>query len=193
MKSIFKSILFLSIILLISCKGEKVEPEKNINAGDHVHKTKNQKPVPPPPKAKSKTHLNTGGMEWMTMEQVNELESAGSKKYLIDVYTEWCGWCKVMDKKTFSDPRVQEKLMENYHLIKFNAENKESIEFNGKTYEWQEGGRRGNNALAVELLKGRMSYPSLVYLDKDLNPIKISAGYKNPDQMIQELEIIEKS
>lgn len=190
MRSFVYVISIVSAIVLFSCRGEQVDPNPSVTKNSKVKKSVKG---PKKPKPKSTAHLNTGGMEWMTMDKINEIESPGSKMYLIDVYTEWCGWCKIMDKKTFSDPKVQDKLKEAFHLVKFDAENKDPIQFNGKTYKWKEGGRRGNNELAIELLKGRMSYPSLVFLDKDLNPIKISPGYKNPDQMIQELEIIAKS
>lgn len=138
-------------------------------------------------------HLITGGMQWMSIDDLARNKAIGSKKYLIDVYTEWCGWCKVMDKKTFSDPRVQEILKESFNIVKFDAERKDPILYNGKTYEWKAGGRKGNNELALHLLDGKMSYPSLVYLDEKMNKIRISPGYKNPEQLIQELEVITKS
>lgn len=147
----------------------------------------------PQSQVEDRTHLDTGGLQWMSMDDLARKKESGSKIYLIDIYTEWCGWCKVMDNKTFSDPRVQEILRADFHLVKFDAERKDPILFNGKTYEWQAAGRKGNNSLAIQLLDGKMSYPSLVYLDENFNKIRISTGYKNPDQLLQELEVIKKS
>lgn len=138
-------------------------------------------------------HLNAGGMLWMSMDEAIKFENSGNKKYIIDIYTEWCGWCKQMDKKTFSDPEVQKYLQENFNLVKFNAEQKESIEFKGQKYDWKDGGRRGINMLAVDLLGNRMSYPTIVYLDENMQKIKSSPGYKNPSQLIQELKVINRS
>ena len=137
--------------------------------------------------------LETGGLEWMNMDQLAKIPLSGSKFYLIDVYTEWCGWCKVMDKKTFSDTEVQGYLKKNFHLIKFDAERNESVSFKNKIYNWVEGGKRGHNELALELLNGKMAYPGLVYLDADLNVIKVSSGYKNPKELLLEMEIVTRS
>ena len=98
-----------------------------------------------------------------------------------------------MDKKTFSDPEIQSYLREHFHLLKFNAERKDSVSFKGKKYGWQPAGRKGNNELALELLNGRMTYPSLVYMNENLELIKVSDGYKNPQQLMQELEIVTRS
>ncbi|NNE14336.1 MAG: DUF255 domain-containing protein [Saprospiraceae bacterium] len=138
-------------------------------------------------------HLNTGGLQWTTFDKIaNEKGNKGNKKYMVDVYTEWCGWCKVMDKKTFTDPDIQAYLRENFHIVKFDAEQKEAVRFKDKEYNYVKGGRKGINKLAVELLGNRMSYPTLVYLDENLNKITASPGYKKPDQLMAELKAIVK-
>lgn len=126
---------------------------------------------------------------WLTIEEANRIVSKGTdKKFVIDVYTDWCHWCKVMDKKTFSDPDVIAFLNENFHMVKFNAEQKESVKHKGKDYAWVSNGRNGVNMLGPELLKGRLSYPSLVYLNQNLEPIAVSPGYKDPLQLMNELK-----
>ena len=150
-------------------------------------KTVNTTPIK---KAKTPTPIE-GGMEWLSFDEVDKMSNKGDKKYLVDVYTSWCGWCKVMDKQTFTDDKVKDYVGENFHPVKFDAERKTPIPFNGKDYEWMPGGRKGINKLAVELLGGRMSYPSLVYLDKNMNKIKVSPGFKKPDQLLTELKALE--
>lgn len=127
-------------------------------------------------------------LTWMSINQVIASENQEGKKYLIDLYTEESVWCKLMDKNTFTDPALKAYLNENFHVVKFNAEQKEKIEFKGKEYKWKPEGRKGVNELAEEMLDGRLSYPTLVYLDKDLNKIKVSPGYKKPDQLLIELQ-----
>jgi len=139
------------------------------------------------------SHLKTGDLTWMTFEQAAKTKNKGSKKYLVDVYTEWCGWCKVMDKKTFTDPIVQAYLKENFNIVKFDAEQKESITFKGKKYDWIPTGRNGVNMLAMELLGSRLSYPTLVFLDENMNKIKSSPGYKKPEQLMNELRVVSGS
>ena len=135
-------------------------------------------------------HLNTGGLEWTTFDHLAQNPPSDNKKYLIDVYTEWCGWCKVMDRKTFTDASIQNYLRENFHIVKFDAEQREPVSFKGQEFVWINGGKRGINRLALELLGNRMSYPTLVYLDENLNKITVSPGYKTPEQLIEELKAI---
>ncbi len=137
----------------------------------------------------SKSNTKDGELTWLTIEQASELGSqSNKKKFLVDVYTDWCGWCKVMDKKTFTDPALIKYLNENFHVVKFNAEQKEAVTYKGKTYNWEPMGRNGINTLGLELLQNRMSYPSLVYLNEKLEPITVSPGYKEPAQLMAELQ-----
>ncbi len=129
-----------------------------------------------------------GNLNWLKIEELETIPTANKKPVLVDVYTDWCGWCKRMDKNTFQNDKVKEYLKDKYYVVKFNAEQKEPIEYRGKTYNFVKNGRRGANELAAEMLNGRLGYPTIVYLDKDLNVVKASPGYKKPDQLIEEIE-----
>lgn len=135
-----------------------------------------------------KSASSDGLLTWLTIEEANKIQSEGTdKKFIVDVYTDWCHWCKVMDKKTFSDPEVISYLNDHFHMVKFNAEQKESVTHKGKIYAWEAMGRNGVHRLGYELLKGKLGYPSLVYLDENLNTIAISPGYKESGQLLNEL------
>lgn len=134
--------------------------------------------------------LEAGDLSWLHIQDAGELANKEGKKYFIDVYTDWCGWCKVMDRQTFSDPEIQKYLNDNFHVIKFNAEQKEAIRFEGESYEWISSGRKGVNKLAIKFLGNRLSYPSLVYLDENKNLIQVSRGFKKPEQFLSELKMI---
>ncbi len=130
------------------------------------------------------------GLKWMAIQEAADDKNSSSKMYFVDVYTDWCGWCKVMDKKTFSDPTVQKALNERFHVVKFDAEQKESVVFNDMKYDWQNVGRNGINGLAIEFLGGEMSFPSYVYLDKNKKAFKVSKGFMPVDQFLAELNTI---
>ncbi|MBR9923171.1 MAG: DUF255 domain-containing protein [Bacteroidetes bacterium] len=129
-------------------------------------------------------------LEWMSWEEMVEAQEKEPRKVLVDVYTDWCGWCKRMDQTTFSDPAIESYLKDNFYAVKFDAEQKEDIIFKGHTLKFKPSGRRGSHELAVSLLNGRMSYPSLVYLNENLERITISPGYKGPEDLMPELEYI---
>jgi len=135
-----------------------------------------------------------GTITWLDINKAAELANSSEKMYFVDVYTDWCHWCKVMDKKTFTDPTVIEFMEQNFHNVKFNAEQTDMVTWNNTEYTYKPGGRRGIHGLAPLLLKNRLSYPSFAILDKDRNPIKVIVGYKKPDQLMAVLEpMIKKS
>ena len=130
----------------------------------------------------------TEDLKWYTWEEAVEANKKEQKKIFVDVYTDWCGWCKRMDKATFNDEKVKTYIRKNFYPVKLNAEQKADINFNGHTFKWVEGGRRGIHTLAYSLLDGQMSYPSVVFLTEDFERIAISPGFKNAEQFLDELK-----
>ena len=128
-------------------------------------------------------------IQWLTWQEAVEANKKEPKKFLVDVYTSWCGWCKVMDKETFTDETVAAYLNKNFHCVKLDAEMKDPIDFNGHKFEYIAGqGRGGVHTLAYSLLDGQMSYPTIVYLTDKFERIVISPGYKKPAQILPELK-----
>jgi thioredoxin-related protein len=139
--------------------------------------------------ASANTHIKTiETKRWTTLENAIELSRKNKKKILVNVYTDWCKWGKVMDEKTFQNKEIKSYLVENYHLVKFNAEQKEEATFKGKAYYYASNGRRGTHSLAAELLAGQLSYPSLVVLDSDLSKLQTLRGCKSPEQLSELLD-----
>ncbi len=133
----------------------------------------------------------TPAFKWYTLEEAMQANEKTPKKFFIDVYTDWCRWCKVMDSQTFSQEEVKNYLAEHFYPVKLDAEQQEAITFNGKEYKYLEGtGRRGIHQLALELLKGRPSYPTIVYLDEQLKPVHYTNGFKKPAQLQPELKFV---
>lgn len=126
-------------------------------------------------------------LKWYTWEEAMELNKVSPKKMLVDVYTDWCGWCKKMDSSTFKDPNIMKYLSEHFYAVKFNAEQEEDIVFQENTFKFVPGSRRGTHQLAQALLDGRMGYPSIVLLDESSARIMISPGFKQADQLMTEL------
>ena len=185
---------FLLIVGLIACSDTSSDTNTQTETSENrTHPAVKQQNKTTNTANASNDHMKTGDLQWLTFEQAAQMKNKGSKKYLVDVYTDWCGWCKVMDKQTFTNPEVQKYLQDNFHVIKFNAEQKEAINFKGKKYEWLPAGRKGVNMLAMELLGSRLSYPTLVYLDENMNKIQSSPGFKKPDQLMNELRVISGS
>lgn len=126
-------------------------------------------------------------IKWYSWEEAVELSQNSPKKVFIDVYTNWCGWCKRMDATTFKDAEIVKYLNDNFYPVKFNAEQKENIDFNGTEFKFIAQGRRGVHQLAYALLDGRLGYPAFVLLDESFARIMVSPGFKQPDQLFKEL------
>src|SRR5687768_17162922 len=92
------------------------------------------------------------GIKWISMSKLNELATSNSwkkdkRKIVIDLYTDWCGWCKVMDAQTFADKKVAEYVNKNFYAVKFNAEMRDSLLFGDKYYKFLPSGSRGIHEL----------------------------------------------
>jgi thioredoxin-related protein len=126
-------------------------------------------------------------IRWMTWEEAVTANAKKPKKIFVDVYTEWCGWCKRMDATTFKDPAVIALMNEKFYAVKLDAEQKESIFWRETEFKWMAGGRGGVNRLAYDLLDGKLSFPSFVMMDSNFDRIAISPGYKEGPAMLKEL------
>ena len=131
-------------------------------------------------------------VKWLSFEEAIEKNKNQPRKILIDVYTDWCGWCKVMDEKTFGNATIAEYLNKNYYPVKFNAEGHDTIQFAGKTYINDGVGRRPTHKLAIALLNGKMSYPSIAYMDENNQLITAVPGYWEAKKIEPLLEFIKK-
>ena len=119
-------------------------------------------------------------INWLTWEEAIAKNKEEPKKILVDIYTDWCGWCKRMDTGTFQKKHIARYVNENYYAVKFNAEQKEEILFKEKIYGYTDNGRRGYHELAAELTAGMLSYPTTVFLDEKMEVIQAIKGYKDP-------------
>jgi thioredoxin-related protein len=117
-------------------------------------------------------------IKWMTMKEAQEASKKNPKKIFVDIYTDWCGWCKKMDATTFKDPKIVAYMNKNYYAVKFNAEQREPIVYNGKEYKFVDNGNRGYHELAYMLMSGRMSYPTTAYIDEKLNLLTPVPGFQ---------------
>lgn len=127
---------------------------------------------------------NAASINWMTIEEAQEAMKTQKKKIFIDLYTDWCGWCKRMDASTFKDPNIVQFMNKYYYAVKFNAEQKDTVLFNNFAfYNLNPGAKRGTHLFAYSLLDGKMSYPSFTILDENYSRVHVIPGYKQTDAM----------
>lgn len=124
-------------------------------------------------------------IKWMKFEEAVAMNAKNPKMILVDVYTDWCGWCKKMDAETFTDPKVVDYISKNFYAVKMNAEDTQrTFEFMGKTYN------EAQMAAAMRV----SSYPNFVVIEPKLQNIAQLPGYRQPEQFISGLnELLEKA
>lgn len=125
-------------------------------------------------------------VKWMNLSEASARLQNEKRPILIDLYTDWCGWCKIMDKKTYSNTKVARYLQENFYPVKVNAESRETMIWNGKSYNFNADFR--TNDFAVYVTQGRLEFPTTVIIPADGSEPQAIPGYLEP----KDLELIVK-
>lgn len=116
--------------------------------------------------------IDTTKITWMSWDEVQVAMKKEPRKIWVDIYTDWCGWCKVMDQKTFTNHDVIRYMNTKFYAVKFNAEKPEDIMLLGKMYKYNADNKI--NELAMQLMRGQPSYPTSVFMEENFqnpNPI----------------------
>jgi thioredoxin-related protein len=156
-------IIAAALLILSGCGNEKTETASNNEAQKAAVQQSPAKTHSAPIPAKSKSQHR----EWYTFEEGIRQAEAEKKHVIIDFYTDWCKWCKVMDEKTFSQPDVEKFLFEHFIPIRLDAESNERVDFKGSNYSYRE----------LTGAFGVTGFPSLAYLTPNIELITIIPGY----------------
>ena len=121
-----------------------------------------------------------GSVTWVTFNEGLTKAKAENKKVVLDVYTDWCSWCKKMDAEVYTDPAVAKLLQEKFVAIKLNAEASSSISYDNNSY---------TNAEFSQAL-GVTGYPATVFFGTDTKPITLLPGYVDAERFATILRYI---
>ncbi len=129
-------------------------------------------------------HAGENGVNWLSMEEAQEKVQEEPRMVFVDVYTDWCGWCRRMTNETYAHPVIAAYLNDNFYPVKLNAEQKEPIVFQGNVFENENiGERRASHSFAIALLQGRMSYPSVAFFNEQMQLVTAIPGFRPPARM----------
>lgn len=120
-------------------------------------------------------------INWITLQELNEVYYKNPKPILIDVYTDWCGWCREMDRTTYKNEKLAKYVNEKYYAVRYNAESTDTAVFNKKSFAYNSAMR--TNDLALYLTFGRLEYPHTIFLSAmDAQPAPLP-GYMKPKEI----------
>lgn len=137
----------------------------------------------PPAGKKSET------IRWISFEEAMKLNKKKPKMVFVDIFTDWCGWCKKMDAETFTDPAIAAYINKRYYAVKFNAEQKEAVVFKEQEFINPNPEKsRSTHKLALALLKNEKLYPSYVILDKASDWTFKLKGYLSAEDLLPVLK-----
>ena len=126
-------------------------------------------------------------INWISIEEAEVLQKKSPKKIIMDMYTVWCGPCKMLDRNTFKNKDVAEYVNKHYYAVKFNAEGNDVITFSGKEYinpNYDPArAKKRNSGHQFAAYFGVRSYPTMVFLGEKGEFIAPIIGYKTPQQL----------
>ena len=118
--------------------------------------------------------------------QLDSLQRTAKKPVVVFIHTDWCRYCGSMKNITLKEDSVAALLNENFYFISFNAETKDDVVFDSKRFKYRPTGpTTGIHDLAIKLgiINGRLSYPTLCFLDSDYKILLQQPGYIRPAEL----------
>ncbi len=130
---------------------------------------------------------NAQEINWMSLNEALELQKENPKKIMMDVYTNWCGPCKMLDKETFQNIDVAAYVNKHYYAVKFNGEGNETLNykervFSNPNYDKTKANRRNSSHQFADYLQLR-GYPTIAFFDEKASFLYPLTGFYKPQQL----------
>jgi thioredoxin-related protein len=121
-------------------------------------------------------------INWISISEAEKLNQENPRKVIVDIYTDWCGWCKRLDATTYKDPAVVDYINKHFYAVKYNAEFKESITYKGTIYSYNAATRV--NSLSPVLMGSSTGYPTTTFLSEKMEVLSAVSGYQQAPMML---------
>ena len=118
---------------------------------------------------------HAGPVAWRGWNEGLAAAAGGPKPVIVDVYTDWCGWCKRMDRDVYARSDVSEYLNQHFVMVRLNAESAERVSYAGRS-------------LTARALSGGFEvtgYPTTIFLKPDGTHLVNVPGYIPADKFLK--------
>ncbi len=126
-------------------------------------------------------------INWMSFEEAIAAQAKEPRKIMMDMFTTWCGPCRMLDKNTFQQKDLVKYVNENYYAVKFNAEGDGDIKFKEQTFSnpnYDPAKKRGRNSQhQLASAFGVNAYPTILFLDENATLLAPVKGYHSAKQL----------
>ncbi|OYU94720.1 MAG: hypothetical protein CFE21_13595 [Bacteroidetes bacterium B1(2017)] len=116
-------------------------------------------------------------IKWVDFNKGYEMAKKKNKIMLVDVYTDWCGWCKRMDKDAYSKANIISAVNADFIAVKFNPE------IQGVTYTFEGKSYTGEQLAGVISNYQINGYPTTIFIYPKAKKSELMAGYRNAEQL----------
>ena len=127
--------------------------------------------------------IDHSAVNWISFSEAYKKCKVNPRPIMIDVYTTWCGPCKMMSTQTFNHPTIAKYINENFYAVKFDAETKDSVKFDKYVFVNSDlSNPKAPHQFASSILDNQLAYPSIVFLNNQIQRIDIIKGFMPPNQ-----------
>ncbi len=120
-------------------------------------------------------------VNWITFDEAYKQCKKNPRPIMVDIYTKWCGPCKMMREQTFNDPQIAKYINDNFYAVKFDAESKDSVKFDKYVFvSTDPANPKAPHQFAASILDNQMAYPSIVFLSNQIQRLDIIKGFMPP-------------
>jgi len=120
------------------------------------------------------------GLAWKAWDQGLDEAKASGRPVIVDVYTDWCGWCRRMEAQVYAKPEIRDYLREKFVLVKLDAEAADAARYEGKAFT--------SRSLAARF--GVSGYPTTIFLRPGGEHLVSVPGYVAADRFLLVLRYI---
>lgn len=141
------------------------------------------------------TEIAYGQLKAVPFEKVAALHQVDPKPMVVFVHTDWCRYCQGMKNTTFKNDHLIKLLNQDFYFLDLNAEEKQNIYFHQQVFRYKPN---GNNTGVHELAEalgnnnGKLSYPTLCFLNADYEIIYQHHGFIDAKSLLKILESLKQ-